>query len=209
MATNNKTFNTRTQQKHDVEANWLKATNFIPLAGEVIVYDKDSNYPYARIKIGDGNTNVNNLPFTYELVSVDYDGLVPKLPNLTTQFLRGDGTWAVPTLPVATSTELGGVKSGTDITIDASGNVSVNDDSHNHIISNVDGLQSSLDAKVPTSRTVNGKALSSDITLSASDVSAYSKTEIDAMEFITIADIDTICGTSIQVVDLNDEGVIF
>lgn len=69
--------------------------------------------------------------------------------------------------------------------------------SHTHTIANVTNLQSSLDAKVPTSRTVNGKALSSNITLSASDVSAYSKSEIDAMEFITIADIDTICGASI------------
>lgn len=53
------------------------------------------------------------------------------------------------TLPVATAT-LGGVKSGTDITVDASGNVSVNDDSHNHVISNVDGLQTALDGKEPT-----------------------------------------------------------
>ena len=49
-------------------------------------------------------------------------------------------------LPVA-STILGGVKSGTDITVDESGNVSVVDDSHAHVISNVDGLQSALDAK--------------------------------------------------------------
>lgn len=60
-------------------------------------------------------------------------------------------------LPVATSTALGGVKSGTDITVDASGNVSVNDDSHNHVISNVDGLQTALDGKVST---VTGKGLS-------------------------------------------------
>lgn len=60
-------------------------------------------------------------------------------------------------LPVATSTALGGVKSGTDITVDASGNVSVNDDSHNHVISNVDGLQTALDGKV---NTVTGKGLS-------------------------------------------------
>lgn len=53
----------------------------------------------------------------------------------------------VYTLPIATSTVLGGVKSGTDITVDASGNVSVNDNSHNHVISNVDGLQNALDSK--------------------------------------------------------------
>ena len=81
------------------------------------------------------------------------------------------------TLPVATSSILGGIKSGTDITIDASGNVSVNDDSHNHIISNVDGLQSALDNKIPSSRTVNGKALSSNISLVASDVGAIPTTD--------------------------------
>lgn len=53
------------------------------------------------------------------------------------------------TLPVA-GASIGGVKSGTDITVDVSGNVSVNDDSHNHIISNVDGLQTALDGKEPT-----------------------------------------------------------
>lgn len=54
------------------------------------------------------------------------------------------------------------------------------DASHTHAISEVTNLQSTLDGKVPTSRTVNGKALTSNITLSASDVSAYSKTEIDS-----------------------------
>ena len=44
--------------------------------------------------------------------------------------------------------------------------------SHTHSISNVTNLQSSLDAKVPTSRTVNGKALTGNISLTASDVGA-------------------------------------
>jgi hypothetical protein len=43
---------------------------------------------------------------------------------------------------------------------------------HIHTIANVTNLQSTLDEKVPTSRTVNGKALSSNISLSASDVGA-------------------------------------
>lgn len=47
--------------------------------------------------------------------------------------------------------------------------------SHTHSISNVTNLQTSLDEKVPTSRTVNGKALSENITLSASDVGADAK----------------------------------
>lgn len=58
-----KTLNTRIQQKHDIEANWLKATNFIPKAGEIIVYDADAAHPFPRIKIGDEKTLVNELPF--------------------------------------------------------------------------------------------------------------------------------------------------
>ena len=50
-------------QKHDIEANWKLATNFSPLFGEIIIYDADENYAYDRIKVGDGKTNVNDLPF--------------------------------------------------------------------------------------------------------------------------------------------------
>ena len=46
---------------------------------------------------------------------------------------------------------------------------------HTHEIADVTDLQSALDAKVPTSRTVNGKALSADITLTAADVNADAK----------------------------------
>ena len=69
-----KTMKARVQHKHDIEANWLKATNFTPLASEIIVYDPDENYDYPRIKIGDGKTNINTLPFiSYNPVrGVDY-----------------------------------------------------------------------------------------------------------------------------------------
>lgn len=43
---------------------------------------------------------------------------------------------------------------------------------HDHDIADVSDLQETLDAKVPTTRKVNGKALSVDITLSAEDVGA-------------------------------------
>lgn len=59
-----KTMNARLQQKHDIEANWLKAVNFIPKDGELIIYDVDDNYSYPRIKVGDGKTFVNELPFS-------------------------------------------------------------------------------------------------------------------------------------------------
>lgn len=80
-------------------------------------------------------------------------------------------------LPVA-GTSLGGIRSGTDISVDSSGNVSVVDNSHNHTIGNVTSLQDTLDSKVPTSRTVNGKALTSNISLNASDVGAIGTNKI-------------------------------
>ena len=59
----NKKLNSRICHKHDTEANWLKAINFIPLLGEIIIYDEDDNYSYPRIKVGDGATKVSILPF--------------------------------------------------------------------------------------------------------------------------------------------------
>lgn len=63
MSENEKRLNGRIVNKHDIEANWLKATNFTPMLGELIVYDVDENHDHERIKIGDGVTNVNELPF--------------------------------------------------------------------------------------------------------------------------------------------------
>lgn len=58
-----KNIKSRIIHKHDTEANWIKATNFAPKQGEIIVYDIDSSYNYERFKIGDGTTKVNSLPF--------------------------------------------------------------------------------------------------------------------------------------------------
>lgn len=58
----NKTFQGRIIQKHDTKANWDKATNFVPLKGEIIVYDD-----LKKIKIGDGATKVGNLAFINDL----------------------------------------------------------------------------------------------------------------------------------------------
>ena len=61
----------RIVHKHDTESNWLKATNFIPMKGEIIVYDIDENYSYERIKIGDGNTVGSSLQFVIDTISDD------------------------------------------------------------------------------------------------------------------------------------------
>ena len=62
----NQEFYSRIIHKHDTKENWIKAVNFIPKQGEIIVYDIDNDYNYERIKIGDGITNVNDLPFILE-----------------------------------------------------------------------------------------------------------------------------------------------
>ena len=63
-----KELRTRMIQKHDIEVNWEKAINFIPKKGELIVYDPDENYNYSRVKIGDGISTANELPF---IIAVD------------------------------------------------------------------------------------------------------------------------------------------
>ena len=60
-----KTFsNVRIIHKHDTEENWLKAINFIPKQGELIIYDIDDTHAQPRFKIGDGETLVSELPFS-------------------------------------------------------------------------------------------------------------------------------------------------
>ena len=67
-------------QKHEYEADWLKS-DFIPLESEIVIYDAEADqngnlfegvklpdnriipFNYARIKIGDGQTKINDLPF--------------------------------------------------------------------------------------------------------------------------------------------------
>ena len=69
-----KNIQSRIQHKHDTEANWNQTTNFIPKAGEIIIYDKDENYTYERIKIGDGEKNVNALSFITDNVEIGEGG---------------------------------------------------------------------------------------------------------------------------------------
>ena len=81
MATEKK-INSRIQQKHDVAANWAKATNFIPKKGEIIIYDAEYNAngeetQAVRFKIGDGSKTVNNLPFAV----IDYNGRITALES--------------------------------------------------------------------------------------------------------------------------------
>ena len=86
MATE-KNVNARVVFKHDTEANWKLAINFIPKAGELIIYDKDSSHSYDRFKIGDGITKVNDLPF-----GITPDPLTVSETPTTDEYVTGVGT---------------------------------------------------------------------------------------------------------------------
>lgn len=62
-----KTFDTRIITKHDTELNWNLKPNFVPLNGEVIIYDdheRDSdNKPVPGFKVGNGVTPIADLAF--------------------------------------------------------------------------------------------------------------------------------------------------
>ena len=55
---------TRISLKHDKESVWYsKNPDFIPFAGEVIIFDADDTHATPRFKVGDGKLNVKALPF--------------------------------------------------------------------------------------------------------------------------------------------------
>lgn len=63
---NNKSINARMQQKIDTYENWSKATNFIPLKGELIIYTTDENGNEKigfKVGTGDETKNVHQLDF--------------------------------------------------------------------------------------------------------------------------------------------------
>ena len=149
-----KIINTRISQKHDFEVNWNKASGFIPNAGEIIIYDAEV----------DANGN--------ELTGVrDSSGNLPGSrtePITTARIKVGDGRRNVIALEFASSAESSAeivpvTQGGTGATTAAQARTNL-------------GVTPANIGAVPTSRTVNSKALSSNITLSASDVSAVPTT---------------------------------
>jgi hypothetical protein len=53
----------RISQLHMTEVEWQKYSQWTPNVGELVVYDPDDNYSYARIKIGDGKRTLKDLDF--------------------------------------------------------------------------------------------------------------------------------------------------
>ena len=85
----------RIQHKIDIQENWEKATNFIPLKGEWIFYDKDANNENIRLKIGDGTTPINDLEFVSLPSNIDeisWNDLTDKPFYETGWSIEWDGT---------------------------------------------------------------------------------------------------------------------
>ena len=112
-------------------------------------------------------------------------------------------------LPVAKSDAIGGVKSGTDITVDSEGNVSVNDNSHSHIIGNITGLTEALGNKVEKNANITGGT--------ATKITYDAKGLVTKGETLTAGDIPDLSATYIKsdtkgavngVASLNESGKI-
>ena len=65
---------TRIKHKNNTPDFWSQETDFNPLQGELIIY----NEKVPKIKIGDGVTNVEQLPFiTDNYITVELDSAEP------------------------------------------------------------------------------------------------------------------------------------
>lgn len=152
----------------DSNTTYSKATDTVLGLVKVGFAESGKNYPVELNANGQMFVNVpwtdNNTVYTHPTytakssglykVAVDGTGHVSGATAVTKADITGLGIPAqdtVYTLPAA-GTALGGVKTGGDVTI-SNGTITVNDDSHAHVISNVDGLQTALDGKAASSHT--------------------------------------------------------
>lgn len=98
------TINTRIINKHDTASNWANAVNFTPMAGELIVYDVDDTTTYPRFKVGNGQDNINDLPFSDDHYVLDTE-LGGYVAVASTQTITGAKTFSqnvnVPLTPTA------------------------------------------------------------------------------------------------------------
>lgn len=189
--------NTKVINKHDTEANWNSHPSFIPDKSEIIVYDKDDNYNYPRVKIGDGVTNIVALPFIDDNTLTSVNNLQTEVNNVKAStsdealntkvnaIIQDIGALTVDlnnaesgTIPFTNSDMLGGlppssylqVADFTQALTDAGVVKKVASKTPNSS-GEITLVPSDIGA-VPTNRTVNGKALSDNISLTYSDVGA-------------------------------------
>lgn len=167
----------------------IESQNESDVISDMIGHLVDFNNPHQTTKAQVGLGNADNTSDIDKPISIAQQAALDKKLDKTT---------------VADSSVLGLVKSGTDITVDADGNVSVNDNSHNHTASNISDLSDFSQTEISKHNTsaaahydirefiselntrLNALADSDDTTLDQlSEIVAYIKSNRSLIENIT------------------------
>ena len=65
------------EYKHKTEEEWNATPEFIPEAGEIVVYDADINHSVPRLKVGDGIQTIKKQQFTDEEILNKFNEFSP------------------------------------------------------------------------------------------------------------------------------------
>ena len=155
----NTTLKTRIILNNKTTDEWAQNGSFVGLKGEFLV-----DTVTRKIKIGDGATAYADLAYA-NLTPEEVQELIKNASHSHSNKSILDETTA--SFTTALLEKLNGIASGANKTIVDN---ALSSTSTNPVQNKV--VNSALGGKVPTSRKVNGKALTSDITLSANDVKA-------------------------------------
>ena len=125
----------------------MSATDKTKLNGVATGAEVNQN-AYSNVKVGATTIAADSKTDTLEIVAGSNITITPDAASDKITIAATNTTYETA------GSNLGLVKSGGDVTI-SEGIITVNDDSHAHTISNVDGLQSALDEKSPITHTHN------------------------------------------------------
>lgn len=174
-----KTLKTRIILNNKTAKEWEAVKDsFKPLKGEFVV-ETDTR----KIKIGDGATIYGDLSYA-TLTPEEVQALIVNASHSHNNMDILDATTA--SFTTALLEKLNGIAAGANKTIVDS---ALSADSTNPVQNKV--INSALSGKVPTTRTINKKALSADISLTASDVGAASASHTHDERYYTESEVDT------------------
>ena len=201
-----KTLKARLVNKHDIEVNWLKSS-FVPKQGELVVFDievdADGNalelpegrttpYSYERIKIGDGITNVNDLPFATDgfvsyaeaqeltddqkVIARENIGAKPEdvVANITGSYVAGTGV--VRTCDKTCEELWTANEEGRDVIFNISGYQNVKGEFHN--ISTTNGIVREIHVRVFTTTGYSSYVIAEDNTITLTQSNLLNKNMI-------------------------------
>lgn len=171
----NTTLKTRIILNNKTTDEWAQNGSFVGLKGEFLV-----DTVTRKIKIGDGATAYTDLE-PVNLTPEEVQELIKNASHTHSNKSILDATTA--SFTTALLEKLNGIATGANKTVvdDALSNTSTNPVQNK-------AVKAAIDGKVPTSRKVNGKALTGDITLSADDVKAIPSSQKGAANGVATLD---------------------